>query len=164
METLPRRRRMRWWGWLLTILGTILCLAVSAWFGWGYVGQKRLDELTADIRSRGEPLDWKDLAGPPVPDDQNAVPLYVRAHGLINEPTSKYSQADVGSFRDMMQDLVRNAPFRRQHPAEVAAIIDFSREPLALLRQAAGRPGADFNIDFNASPLEFQYPPLANMI
>ncbi|MCY2929235.1 MAG: hypothetical protein NTV86_07010 [Planctomycetota bacterium] len=148
-EQIPRRRRMRWWGWLLTILGTLVCLAVSAWFGWGYAGQKRLDELVAEIRSRGEPLDWKDLAEPPVPADQNAVPLYLEACRKLKSPGGPFRRADVERFEDMLNDLCGNPTFRREHAADVTAGLRMLAEALVSVRQASTRPGVDWGFDYS---------------
>ncbi|MCY2929234.1 MAG: hypothetical protein NTV86_07005, partial [Planctomycetota bacterium] len=164
VETLPRRRRMRWWGWLLTILGTLLCMAVSAWFGWGAVGQRRLDELAAEIRSRGEPLDWKDLAGPPVPDDQNAVSLYVRAGEELSGPKGRYSAADVERLMELLENVVGDPTFRREHRAEVAQLLEIARDSLALLPQAAARPSADFGTDFRDSAANWKLPRLSGIL
>ncbi|MCY2924566.1 MAG: hypothetical protein NT031_03870 [Planctomycetota bacterium] len=162
-EPLPPRRRMRWWGWVLVVLGTLVCTAAGTWFGWGYVGQSRLNKLLAEIRSRGEPVEWKDFAEAPVPDGQNAVPLYQKASDMLSDPKGKYTQADVVDFSEMIRYLTTDKAFRRQHGREVEAILDFSRDSLALLRQAADRPGADFKMDFHGSALGVKLPPVANM-
>lgn len=145
-----RRRRMRWWGWVLAIMGLLVCVTAGTWFGWGHVGQRRLDDLVAQIRSRGEPVERKDFAEPSVPDEQNALTLYQKARDKLFEPKGKYSQADVDGFGDILADLVRNGAFRRRHSAEVAAILEFSRESLALLGQAAEKAQVDFKIEYRS--------------
>ena len=155
---------MRWWGWLLLTIGLLVCAAAGTWFTWGYVGQRRLDALIAEIRSRGEPVEWKDFAEAPGPAEQDALPLYWEAHDKFLVPKGPGTSYDVGTLEDMLRDLTANEAYRKQHRGEVGVILELSRDSLALATQAAARTGANYNIDFRRPAIQAELPVLARVL
>ena len=66
------------------ILAIVLLLLVAncvLWFYWGRQFQARV----AALKAAGQPVSYADLEGPPVPDSENAAPLYEKAFKLMDE-------------------------------------------------------------------------------
>lgn len=157
-EPSPPRPRARRWVLALAVVGVLVCLVVAAWLARGKIAQMLVDALAAEIRGRGEPLDWKDFAEPPVPADQNAAPLYEKAaKGFLKEGPGLSSE-QVDQIERPIHDLVMNRQFRRSHRAEVKKVLDLSRESLALLREGHARPGVDWGLDFSRPATEGRFP------
>lgn len=73
---------------VVVALGTLLGLAIAFE---NYRGKRAWEACRAELAARGEPLDWSDLAPPPVPDDQNffKTPLLAPLSDLVPEPVHR---------------------------------------------------------------------------
>ncbi len=112
--------------------------------------QQKLQQLHA----AGKPLTAPELAPPPVPDAENAAPLYLKAADIVaphagrpagpwgpNEAHASrvvgYSEADWGNPRDM---------------AILAGLLRQDREALDLVSEATNRPGCVLDINWQSAP------------
>src|SRR4051812_23274228 len=66
----PRRRWLRRIG--LSVVVLVLLLAAGHWY-WGHQAERQLAGRLAELRAAGEPVAPADLAGPAVPDADNAA-------------------------------------------------------------------------------------------
>jgi hypothetical protein len=86
------RRPCRWcgrkWRWAAGLLAFLLLAHAAATIVTGRMVARRLQ----DIKRRGEPVSLKDLAGPPIPDAQNAAPLYLEALRRLPSPEELFQQ------------------------------------------------------------------------
>ena len=149
------RKRHRVARWVLRVLLGLVVLLVVVRVWWGYSAGARLQAIVDDIRSRGEPLAWKDFATPPIPDEDNAVELYKQAAyrpllgGWFDEedrsPKEKQRAYELGLLLD---DLVARPAPRRKHAEKVREILAIAAGPLALCRQARSRTGVDWKTDY----------------
>ncbi|MCZ6688964.1 MAG: hypothetical protein O7H41_05115 [Planctomycetota bacterium] len=90
------------------------------------------------IRKAGEPLRLSDMAPPPVPENRNAAPLYLRAFEILNEVEPAGDQ--VSAALEAIDPTLLGKD-------EEAACRDFlarTREAVILLREASSRPACRF--------------------
>jgi len=110
-------------------------------------------DLKAEIKARrdrlhraGIPMTLAEMAPPPIPDDQNAAPLYQQAIGLLNSGHTVPVFVTVRSFVDR-----EPSGGRAQFRAQVTAIVARNRPALDLLREGARLPHCRFPLDWNAA-------------
>ena len=108
-----------------------------------HMQQRRLDRKVAEIRARGEPMTWEDLAAyqPPVPDADNAAPILEQAFAKM------VSLEHVAGVKENFLPIVGVAPDPspgEPMPDEMRQMSELyltaNREALDLLRQAAQKP------------------------
>lgn len=166
--------------------GTLLVFLLATVAGriwWGHHAQSRLDEIISIIKDRGEPLEWSELAPPPVADDKNAALLYERAtvtNPLIgNSCTGVKDAAYYESLPSVPQELpdretlirLRQAldcmqaseakKFCKEQTDDVRQILELSAESFKLCRQARGLPESNWGIDFSGCAITTYPPPLS---
>lgn len=116
-----------------------------------YAGQELERELTS-VREKGEPLTLREIAPPPLPDEENAALLYVKAFTLL--PRTKGN----GKKQITDEDTVTYSRFISDVPAkkhkvtldQVREALNGTEAALALIRQAAAMPQARFPVDWEA--------------
>ncbi len=74
--------------------GLALLVPVSAYTIWTYTLSSELEERLEEIRARGEPVKFGELAPPKPPDDDNAAPLYEKARALFEEKRWEEEEPD----------------------------------------------------------------------
>ncbi len=162
-------------------MAIFLALAGAARIWWGAHADRVLREQIDIIRARGEPLAWKDLAPPPIPDADNAAELYKQAVAIpllkrkdersieavlsgrpVRLPAGMTAEQarDLRRLESMIEPMLTHDDFRRQHRKDLEEILALSRDALALCRAARGRKGSDWKIDFTGPALEVKLPQL----
>ena len=136
----PRRRCACCLVFALVIVG----LTVAMWIALNAFGRSMVGAEIAKLKAAGKPVTGLDLAPSPVPDDQNAAPLYVEAAEISR--AAQESQADPDDpyypnpHRDWDDPALRPKLLRYVSKAEPA---------LELLREASPRPHARFDRDWS---------------
>lgn len=156
----PIPRRWFWRKYFLIPLAGFCLLTGIARLGWGWYADRQLQKAIDAIHARGETLDWRDLMPPPVPDDQNAAPLYESAGGLhftvsVDEGTKELA--------DKFSDLLANRVYRQQHPEELKATLHLSSQLLTTCRQIRlQRMTASWNFDVASTAYGIKFPKLGS--
>ncbi|MCZ6786899.1 MAG: hypothetical protein O7E54_07005, partial [Planctomycetota bacterium] len=65
--------------------GLALLLPLTAHTIWTHTLSSEFEERLDEIRSRGEPVKFEELAPPRPPDERNAAPLYEKAKAWLDE-------------------------------------------------------------------------------
>ena len=164
MSEPTRRKRFRWTKVLYAAVGVYLLLTAAAWVWWDHHASAKLAELTAEIRARGEPLAWSEMAPEPLPPEQDAAVLYRRAEDATDliapsDPDSSFVRREprlprMERLSSMVRCLVSHPEFRAEHGREVRAILAEAKDALALCRRARGLRAADWGIDYDAPALD----------
>lgn len=105
----PHRRR---WIVLAVVLTVLVVLPVAAYFVTDAHGRAAVRREIERIEARGETLDWEKLAPPPVPDDENAALVYLKAFRLLND--------DLGDSRDVLVQWLDQAPWDEEDLERIA--------------------------------------------
>lgn len=168
MSEPTRRKRFRWTKVLYAAVGVYLLLTAVAWVWWNHHASATLAKLAAEIRARGEPLAWSEMAPEPLPPEQDAAVLYRRAEdatGLIApiDPDSSFARRKtlpprLERLSSMVGCLVSHPKFRAEHGREVRAILAEAKDALALCRRARGLRAADWGIDYDKPALADAFP------
>jgi hypothetical protein len=116
----------------LRVLGRLAVLLIGAFLVTNIWGSVQLNRQLAAARQRGEPLTMAELI-PPVPDAQNAAPLYMRADAALR-------------LSPQEESLLMSPDFARIYPGALAE----NRGAIALIRQAAAMPACRFPVDWGA--------------
>ena len=122
-----------WWLKRITVVTAVVLLllaCVRVW--WGWEASRRLQAEIDRIKAAGEPIEVADFTPVPVPDDQNAAPLLLKAIAMWD--STNESSGDDRAY------LADNA------------------EALALVREARSRPAADWGVVL-ATPMYATFPP-----
>ncbi len=111
---------------------------------------ERLEEARARLQALGAPLDLRDLAGPPVPDEENAALAY--------EQASEARDFTAGAAA-LISDVVHGDADLTDPDVAAAAEDALARNTTALrlLHQAAAMPQCRFNVDRTEPPAAFPY-------
>jgi len=146
----PRPRKRRDWIWLFLLVPVIL--VIGAIWGYWYLANRfaqygpvarTLPAELAAARREGLPLTPADLRpNPPVPESQNAAPLYREITRLIGK-----DKADGNAFSDYLKGQRDSAA-----TATVRQLLTKWAEPLRLAELAAQRPRCDFHRPWEQGP------------
>ncbi len=157
-------KRRSWSKWVLTALVLFWVATAAGWFYWDRTAEQMLQEEIGRVRAAGEPLEWAELAAEPVPDDQNAAVLYLRAWDLLSgEGVRSDGQIDPEHrerLLSMIGPMMESPDFRRERADELDQLLEMTQEALALCREARGRPKVYWRKDFSAPAMEMELPPL----
>ncbi len=106
-------------------------------------GKAQVEAKLAALRKEGVALKAEDLAPKPVPEAENAAPLYVKAADLLEGRTKSHrdSQASVGYYRPRDLDDPAKA-------AVAARYLEANADVLAMVRKAADMPHCVFSVDW----------------
>jgi len=110
------------------------------------------------LRAAGKPLKGMDLGPPPVPDDQNAAPLYLKAAEIEKPHEGQPSGASMpampgGPPASSGNRVVGYDEADWDNPAqmgELARWLQQHREALALMREATARPQCRFDTQWQS--------------
>jgi hypothetical protein len=133
---LPRR----YW-WLKRIAaGYVLLMAAVGGLYWvsNHLAKQRLQVELDKLRARGEPAALSDLAGPPVPPEQNAAILLKKA-GELTELDSPDA--------DVLGDISLQPPLSAQNLETLERIIAKCEPGLRLVRRARELPGVNWDLN-----------------
>lgn len=121
-----------------------------------YVGPVGTEGEIARIRARGEPVTLAELAGPSVPDSQNAASLYEKAFALL-PPSAEGDRAggDAGGLRSLLR-RARTADDPKAW-AEVRAIASRHAGAIEAAKLAAARPRCRFGVKTDQGFPEYQH-------
>jgi len=152
-DGLKQKRKMRPALKLLLLIVVPLLVLVIGWMALDIATGWKLEAVLADIRARGWPTELTDLYPAPIPDSENAAPLYRMA--LAKENVSSQET-------DMLSSLDGWVALSAEQQAKVRADLTQSAEALELVHQAAQRPACDFHLDYRRG-YETELPHLAAM-
>lgn len=126
-----------WFGGFLLLLAVLHTVLVSA-------TRARLRAEIDYIKSRGEPVTMKDLAGPKVPDEKNGALLYQQAFQLADSPGL---EADVNAVESFAVGTIDPNEW-----AKVLPSLEKVRPVVELVAQAQAKPQCQFPVNWEAGP------------
>ncbi|MBN1346530.1 MAG: hypothetical protein JXQ73_27825 [Phycisphaerae bacterium] len=143
-ETVPIPPRF-WWlkriG-VVVVIWLVALVGLRAW--WGYEAGRRLQVEIDCLRAAGGPVEVQDFAPPPLPDAENAAPLYDRVGrmlaGLEAEQVELY-----GGMR-FWDEVVSGSP------NEVRELLVATAEARSLTRKARSLPSAGWGAPLRGAP------------
>ncbi len=141
----------------LKVLVVLLALAVVLGGVWTYYNVKWGRELTKELeawKAQGLPLSMSEVIPKPVPDSENAAPIYLSVFHVSFDPNSGPAGVNTGKLADISQEeenLIedyRRGRDRPKHVAKVRAILERPevKETLQTLKRASQRPKAVFPV------------------
>jgi hypothetical protein len=149
------RKLLRASKWVLFTLGAIYALSPFAFMVLARRAEARLERALSALAAAGAPINAADLAGPPVPDEENAALVYEQAfEALALSDGDKNFVAEAGRGDVSLTDRAVAARARR--------ILDRNARALSLLRRAAAMPRCAFPHDWR-NPVETVFPELAGL-
>lgn len=169
-KTLGMPVRKNRWRRALIGLAVVLAALLGVRLWWGWSAERDLQAAIDEIRAPGEPLAWKDLIGPAIGDQDNAVLLYRKAVEIpllaatgfdedAGEPGAEGTAGPAGrptaKLAEMAMDLCAGAAWRKARRAEMEAILSQSAEALGLCRKARACRGADWTAGCDASAVGY---------
>ena len=95
----PGKKMPRWIVGILWGSGIISVMLVAGPLVLGFVADSRLKEALADLRKGGYATRPEEMASPPVPDTENAAPLYLEAFALCPGDDEARILEDAGQKR-----------------------------------------------------------------
>ncbi len=110
-----------------------------------YAGQRVKEEIKI-IQAKGEPVRFKDVVGPSVPDEQNAATIYQKVFALLDankDELDKVREITWGS--DISQ-------WTEEQKEEIPTILAKHDKVFKLLHEASLKPECDFKRDYNEAP------------
>ncbi len=137
----------------------LLILAV-AHAGLNIYASVLLNRELAAIRAKGEPLKYLEMAPPPVPEAQNAAPLYRKAYAARQVSDTEYREIYDALGTERPLPKVQKTPSE----ARVREILEHNQKALSMAREAAARPFCRFNSSWeNKMPYAILYPQYGEM-
>lgn len=129
-----------------TLLIVCACLSFvlpSAWLIWFAVERHGLNAALADLRAKGKPTSFAELAPPPIPDEENAVPVYslayTRYEGLPDET------------RSTLEHLIRKrSPLTEEEVNQARVLLDSCADVFALIHQGDQKPSFRLTVNYAA--------------
>ena len=138
----------------------LLILAV-AHAGLNIYASVLLNRELAAIREKGEPLKFIEMAPPPVPEAENAAPLYRKAAAARQLKGVEEQEISYTLNPEKQKSLGQKLPSQ----ARVREILGRHQKALALVREAAARPLCRFDSSWENTkmPYAILYPQYAEM-
>ncbi|MGE5607956.1 MAG: hypothetical protein ACM359_01770 [Bacillota bacterium] len=127
-----------WWlkRCLIAVAVLVLGLGLLHW-AWGWYAERRIAQLMASCRERGEPTQVADFPEAIVPEAENAAPLLQKAAGLLTVSQTLLSAERNEEFRYL--------PFSAAAMKLLEADVQANAKVFAIVRQARSLPGAAWN-------------------
>ncbi|MGB2819701.1 MAG: hypothetical protein WBF17_01870, partial [Phycisphaerae bacterium] len=155
----------------------VLVIALAALVGlFGYrlsCDEATLESVVAEIRRRGEPIEWRQFRPRPVLPEENAADLYMKAmrlvQGQFRTGPSEGTAPDANTERraDLLAllrgDLVIHPHLRAQRQEDVREILALSGEALSLCRRASDRKGHDWGLSYGGPAVSCTLPSLRDL-
>lgn len=132
--TVPYPPRFRWLRRMTLLTLAVVALLVAARGWWAHEADRRLRAEMAAARARGEPTLPEDFDPAPIPDAENAAPIYLQAINAIS-----LTQAQQEFLRDL-----DDVPLKAGDAATADQILSKSDNMLRLARLAGERPRASW--------------------
>jgi hypothetical protein len=132
-------------GLLLIIVGLVVAdLAI------GNAYRQQVEQKLMQLRAAGEPMTGADLAPPPVPDAENAAPLYLKAAAIVKAHEGSYGTNGTSSSLGPGAVIGYAAVDwdNPKHMAALAHLVRQDREAVRLVRTATDRPQCRFDIQW----------------
>lgn len=156
----------------------VLVIALAALVGlFGYrlsCDEATLESVVAEIRRRGEPIEWRQFRPRPVLPEENAADLYMKAmrlvQGQFRTGPSEGTAPDANTERraDLLAllrgDLVIHPHLRAQRQEDVREILALSGEALSLCRRASDRKGHDWGLSYGGPAVSCTLPSLRDLL
>ncbi len=143
--------------WLKRIVVGVM-LFEAATLGLRYVAvaraQKRLAQEIDAIRARGEPILPEDFLDRPAPEEQNAAADLLAAQKLFKIPAG---------MEDAWYAAPRSPPFNAKEQQVIAAVLSANRAALAAVRQARGKPLANWGLQIRSPAIDVRLTMLNEM-
>jgi hypothetical protein len=131
--------RPAWVRWIL--LPVLVLFAAHA--GWTLISKWRFEARLQEMRAAGEPVELRDLAPPPVPEDENAAALLLEAERVYEE---QLADQPVGVVTDPENWL-------EEDRAELQEWLAKGEHYRTLLARAAAKPALRMDLDWEAGPM-----------
>jgi hypothetical protein len=112
--------------------------------------------------AQGGEASWKDLIPKPVPDAENAAPLYLQAAGLIKAVDEALATATPPGGEPRVERYDTSDWHNPARMAVVAKYVAEDADVMALVKEAAARPQCWFSLDWSDPPT-MKVPHLAKM-
>ncbi len=147
---IEKRRRF----WRKTGKGLLWMVAVAfvAHLSLNIYASVQLNRELAEIRQKGEPLQFSEIEPPAVPDAQNAWLVYQQASQSLH-----FSRAE----KDAMETLQRS--MTPQIESRIEGALRNNQRGIALTRQAAAMPQCRFPLNWQGNPIQFRFPYYARL-
>ena len=126
---------------LLIALAALIALPFVMWGGLTWQTGRALQAELNKVRAAGAPLTMAQVAPPPVPDNQNAALLYVKAFRYLR-PGTALGQ----TYRDLAKE--ENPARRRQLIAKLRPLLAANRRALTIAAQGARLPASRLPVDW----------------
>ena len=126
---------------LLIALAALIALPFVMWGGLTWQTGRALQAELNKVKASGAPLTMAQVAPPPVPDNQNAALLYIKAFRYLR-PGTALGQ----TYRDLARE--ENPARRRQLLAKLRPLLAANRRALTIAAQGARLPASRLPVDW----------------
>ncbi len=148
---------------MVPALVVFVVAGVIARVWWGRHAERALQAELDAIGARGEPLAWRELAGPAVADADNAA-LLLRKIADVEFVGGQPADMDDRTYARLSKLVYSHYPtcgHRKRHREDVDKVFEIAAEAMALCRQARGRSGCDWGVDFTRPAITLTRPSTA---
>lgn len=118
---------------------------------WGHVAHSRLQAEIDRIRAAGEPIFPEDFDPPPLPKEQNGVPLLIEAMESLS-PNLTTEQTK------LLEGTPPCEEWKPEHLEMAAQIVEANAQTLSLVRQARSRAGVDWGLRIRSPAINLLLP------
>ncbi len=148
MSEREKSDRPRFWTPEMIAVCAVLAVVVLLFLVWvvsGAIVSRAVERELAEIRAKGEPVSFEDIAPPFVPYDENAAPVFEQAFAEVKAGRSaEKSDPDLKKYGSVCQK--RKWPF---DPEVVGKALKYHRSSLEIARRALARPRCRFDVDYS---------------
>ena len=147
VSTAPsKKKRLKTTHKVLIVIGVFLLLPVVAWLILNGMADAAVRRELAKIEQAGGSVDWRDLAPPWVPDEENAALVYNQAFRLIDEDGSDTENSYAHA-------LYEDSPWDENKRKKIAEGFYWISIPLAEVSEEAAWQAADERLQRNEKAL-----------
>ena len=153
------RKIMKWLG---IGIGSLLVLVILASLIMNVIFGHELRQTLSELKAQGKPLTIAEIRPAPIPDDQNAAPLFQKAselmgHGAFNRPAPKAAPVIkelsdlISSNSYSMMDISTWPPAHREALPRLIQSPEMA-QLFAVLYEASQKPGYNNNLKYEDGP------------
>ena len=149
---------MKWLRYVGIAFTFLFVLLVVASIAFPYMLRAKVNSQIAEIKAKGEPVSTADLAGPKIPDSENAAVIYMQAFKLISSPEA---EKEIGEASALLSQKKRE-----ENPElwdKARQVVDRYHGALVLAEKAVSRPKCQFPVNWGDSPDKIARPHLSEI-